>query len=244
MTTERKSLPFEVKAADDSLVELYAAAFSNVDRANEVIEPGAFRNLPEFVLSGWLGVNHEMDDLPVATIETAEQDTYGLKLVCRWHSTAEAQATRTVVKERMERGKEVKCSIGYRVTEDAMEQRDGESVRVLKGIEIYEASIVNLPCNPAARVTSAKSWTDAIEAAYAELATCQKEGRVLSTRSRERLKACRDKLKDCHAELDGMLTETDFAPPEMAAEVVKASPAPDAELDSLFLNYLALCAQI
>jgi uncharacterized protein len=244
MSIEHKSLRFEVKAAADGEVELYAAVFGNIDRACEVIEPGAFKNLADFVVNGWLGVNHEMEDLGIATIEDATQDAYGLKLRCRWHTTDDAVAARTVVLERMERGKAVSCSIGYRVTEDAMEQRNGEGVRVLKSIEIYEASIVNLPCNPAARVTSAKSWTDAIEAAYAELATCQKEGRVLSTRSRERLKACRDKLKACHDEIEGMLTETDSAPPEMAGEVVKASPAPDAELDSLFLTYLAHCAQI
>jgi uncharacterized protein len=208
---EHKSLPLTVKAmADDGTAELYAAVFGNVDRTEEVIEPGAFKNLDEFVRSGWVAVNHDWSELGIATIEAAEQDMVGLKLRIRFHSTDDAQECRTVVKERMDRGKAVKCSIGYRVTEDAQEQRDGKTVRVLKGIEIYEASIVNLPANPAAMVTSVKHWADELDAAYVAL----KEGRVLSETNRRRLKACRDRLKETHDELETMLAETEAPPPD------------------------------
>jgi uncharacterized protein len=199
-----KQLTAEVKAATDGELVLYAAAFGNVDRTNEVIEAGAFKNLPEFVASGWIAINHDWDDLPVASVESAEQDGYGLKLTCKWHSTPEAQKCRTIVKERMERGKAVKCSIGYRVLEDMAETRDGKAVRILKSIELYEASIVNLPANPAAHVTSVKGWVADLDAAYVAL----KEGRVLSTRSRDRLASCRDRMKEACDELSKMLDET------------------------------------
>lgn len=234
MSLERKTLAVEGKAADDGTFTLYAAAFNNVDRQGEAIAPGAFTNLPEFVKSGWIALNHEWDDLPLATVESAEQDGYGLKLTCRWHSTDDAQAARTVVKERMERGKAVKCSIGFRTTRDRWEDRDGRRVRVLEEIELYEASIVNLPANPLAEVTAAKSM-DLLSEAYVGL----KEGRTLSTRSRERLAKCRDRMKEACDDIDAMLAETE--PQKDPLEPMKsADVAPD--LVDLELQFLAHCA--
>ena len=220
MSHETKHIPAEVKAASDGELVLYAAVFGNVDRVNEVIEQGAFKNLPEFVASGWIAVNHEWDDLPIASVTTAEQDAYGLKLTCQWHSTPEAQKCRTVVKERMERGKAVKCSIGYRVLESIAETRDGKAVTILKSIELYEASIVNLPANPAAHVASVKGWVADLDAAYLAL----KEGRVLSSRSRTRLASCRDRMKEACEELSMMLDET-----SMEEEATEEEPAEEAE---------------
>jgi uncharacterized protein len=158
---ERKTIAFDVKAgADDGegpgSVELDAAVFGNIDRAGEVIAPGAFKNLDLFVAEGWLAWQHDWDAYPIATIRSAMQDGSTLRVVADWHSTDDAQECRTVVKERVGRGKAVKCSIGYRVLEDAIETRDGMRVRVLKAVELYEASIVNLPCNPAASVVGVK----------------------------------------------------------------------------------------
>jgi uncharacterized protein len=202
---EHKSFDVELKADDAGMVELYAAAFGNVDRQREVIAPGAFVNLDEFVKSGWIAVNHEWDDLPVASVASAVQDMSGLRVTAEWHTTDEAQACRTVVKERMARGKAVKCSIGYRVLEDEMEQRDGMTIRVLKRVELYEASIVNLPANPQAEVVGVKSWWHDLEDAYVAL----KEGRTLSGRNRDRLKACHSRMKEACDELGTLLTETE-----------------------------------
>ena len=55
---------------------------------------------------------------------------------------------------------------------------DGKSVRSLKAIDLYEASIVNVPCNPSASVTGAKSLIDVHQAT--ELIAEIKAGRVLS----------------------------------------------------------------
>jgi HK97 family phage prohead protease len=145
MNLEHKTLALDSKAGDDGTVELYAAVFGNVDRQGEVIAPGAFSNLAEFVKSGWLALNHEWDDLPLASIEAATQDVKGLRIVARWHNTDDAQACRLVVKERLDRGKAVKCSIGFRTTKDRWDDADGRRVRVLEEIELYEA----VDCQPA-----------------------------------------------------------------------------------------------
>jgi HK97 family phage prohead protease len=206
---EHKTLALDVKAVDDDAgtVEFYALAFGNRDRQGEVIEPGAVKNVDEFVRDGWIALNHDWNSLPVASIESASQDGRGLYVKAAWHSTPEAQAARTVVRERMSRGKAVKASIGYKVLDDDHGTSDGQPVRTLKSIELYEASLVNLPANPRAEVMAAKSWAADYELAFAEL----KEGRAISARRRERLARLRD-------EIDELLAETEHRPRGDAAD--------------------------
>lgn len=154
----RKSIDLELKSVgDDGTFVMYAAAFGNVDRGGDVIEPGAFINLDEFVRDGWIAINHRGMDLPVGYPTAATQDAKGLRVEGCFHGTPEAQACRTVVKERFAAGKSVKASIGYRVVSASDKVRDGKPVRSLEQIKIYEASFVNLPMNPEADVVSAKS---------------------------------------------------------------------------------------
>lgn len=157
---ERKSFECEVKAdGDDGSFELYALVFNNEDRQGDIIAPGAVKNLDELVRDGWGALNHRAMDLPVAYAESATQDTKGLLIRGKFHTHPEAQACRTVVRERKAAGKRVLCSIGYAIEDAAQELRNGEPVRILKAIRVYEFSFVNLPANPLADVVSAKSST-------------------------------------------------------------------------------------
>ena len=101
MDLQHKSLPFAIKAMGGDgpgTFELYAAVFNNVDVHRDVILPGAFKNLDAFVRDGWGAVNHcnWSDDLGVATVDAAEQDSVGLRVKGTFHSTADAQAKRTI----------------------------------------------------------------------------------------------------------------------------------------------------
>jgi uncharacterized protein len=217
---------FDVKiepGTDPGTIVLYAATWGGPDRQGEAIDPGAFVNLETFVKDGWIALSHDFAELPIATVESATQDAKGLLLVCRWHSTDDAQECRTVVKERMERGKAVKCSIGFRVIEAATETRDGEVIRILKRVELFEASLVNLPANPRAEVVGVKHWADGLEAAVLAL----KEGRVLSSKNRQRLERLASQCREAAADLDAMLAETmREEPPSVADEdVAKSSGA-------------------
>lgn len=210
MTTpviDHKTLDCRIKAIDEGTVTLYAAVFGNVDRQGEIIQQGAFTNLDSFTRDGWLALNHDWDALPVASIEAAVQDETGLLITARWHSTPAAQECRAVVKERMERSKSVKCSIGFRVIDAATEQRSGDHVRVLKTIELYEASIVNLPANARAEVTAVKWLTP--EQAVEKARVQAKEGRTFS---RANLSAMRDwakRMRECATEMDGLCDQFD-----------------------------------
>lgn len=157
----RKTFACAFKALDDSPTgsfECYAAVFGNLDRQDDVILPGAFSNLAEFVADGFGLLEHRIGDLPIAIIDSAVQDARGLKVVGRFHSTPEAQAVRAVVRERMEAGKSVKCSIGYAADDfELVKTAGGAVVRRIKSLRVFEFSFVNLPANPEAGVTAAKS---------------------------------------------------------------------------------------
>jgi HK97 family phage prohead protease len=156
-TLERKTLDVRIKSIDADTGEyvLYAASWT-LDRTNEMIERGAFSNLAEFVQDGFLALGHDAKALPIGTISEATQDSVGLLVKGVFHSTPEAQAARTVMKERMGRGKAVKASIGFVTTKDAMVTERGKSYRLLKEITLYEISYVNIPANPAAVAVSVK----------------------------------------------------------------------------------------
>lgn len=200
---EVKAGDCEIKAVDgQGRFSAYFAAFGNVDRGGDVISPGAFRNLDEFARDGWIGINHQMDQLPVAYPIRAIQDDKGLLIDGQFHSTPEGQACRAVVVERMRAGKRVKGSIGYKTGPGDTRQTyvNGQSVRRIDGLDLFEASFVNLPMNPAADAVSAKSLTDeggpevsdkvlTIEALKTWLDTQTKAGRALSKSNHAKLKA-------------------------------------------------------
>lgn len=144
---------------DNGSFTMYALVFGNVDRQGDLIEPNAVTNVDELVKDGWIALNHDQTAMPIAIIDSAEQDQRGLKVTGRFHSHQRAQEVRSYVKERIDAGKAVKTSIGYLVPVDGehYERVDGRAVRHISKLSVYEASFVNLPANPEAEVVSAKS---------------------------------------------------------------------------------------
>jgi HK97 family phage prohead protease len=132
----------------------YGSTFGTVDRAGEFVTKGAFlKSLPAFKENGFIAVGHDWDGLPVATISEAYEDAKGLFIKCDFHTTDEAQQARKWAQERMARGKSVGLSIGYSV-KDSEPTKSGLA---LKEIELFEVSLVTVPCNPAANATSVKA---------------------------------------------------------------------------------------
>jgi len=147
----------------------YASVFGNTDRQNEVVIPGAFsKTLPAFLKDGFGALNHEWASLPIATISEAREDSRGLYVKGEFHSTPDAQAARTIVRERLERGKSVGLSIGYKVTDDEFK----EGSRHLKEVDLFEVSLVSVPANAEAQVEGIKS-SDPIEPESSEPARAE-----------------------------------------------------------------------
>ena len=226
MNLSYKSVPFAIKAMGDEgsgTFELYASVFGNVDSYGEIVMPGAFKNLDEFVKDGWGAVNHHNygPDLGISMIDEAEQDSVGLRVKGRFHSTSDAQNVRTKIRERMNAGKSVKCSFGYETLDAAEEIRDAKRIVLLKALNIYEFSFVNNPANRLAGVVGVKSddGLPRLSEIKAQLLEA-KAGRTLSAATMAKLKAVHAAMAPACDELKSFLDEHDTLD-----EASKSSPS-------------------
>jgi HK97 family phage prohead protease len=136
----------------------YGAVFNNIDRGNEIILPGAFReSIDDFVKSGHLCADHNWKKR-LGTISSAREDSHGLFFKAQFYSTKFAQDMRKQVRERIDRGKNVGLSVGYRIVDEDRRKSDG--VRLLKKLVLFEISVVSVPMNALAMAASAKGDID------------------------------------------------------------------------------------
>ena len=224
----------------------YASTFSNWDSVKERPVRGAFApHLSDFLKDGFVAIGHSWSALPIATPTVAREDDIGLYVEAEFHTTPEAQAARTVMKERAARGKSLKLSIGYEVLEDEYV----EEGRLLKSVKLYEYSLVNVPANQAAIITGIKSGAvsafglnEHIEEVVSALDVLAgrvrerhdfrtKEGRVLSSANRTRIEDLLPSLMSVHDGLKDLLNAT-------------APKASEDEVKQAFMQWLHLEAQL
>jgi Caudovirus prohead serine protease len=158
LQTKRFELKVSVDQEDDDIFEAYFAAWDTVDRQSDLIEgPEPVNNVDEFLRDGWIALAHDQASLPVAIPLEAVQDSYGFKVKGRFHTDAKSQAVKRVVRERLKAGKRVLGNVGYLTAPDACRysQIQGQRVRCIKSLSIYECSFVNLAANAGAYVISA-----------------------------------------------------------------------------------------
>lgn len=136
-----------------------ASVMGNLDSADDVIFPGAYSAcLPEFRQSGFVAVGHEWDELPVAIPTMIEERGTALYAECRFHSTDEAQAARTVCQERLAAGLSVGLSVGFLCSpEDCMVFPDGRSLLAFAQANGYDLSLFDKPS-----ILAHKEWCRAI----------------------------------------------------------------------------------
>jgi HK97 family phage prohead protease len=160
MNIERKYFELESKSAgmgDEGAgwISGYANVKNIVDRVGDKVVDGAYQDL-ETTLKGWGSVSHDWSE-GIGTLEEAVEDAHGLLVKVAFHSDEDSQKVRTRCKERFERGKPVFFSIGYETLDSAYETIDGQEVRILKAIKVYEVSIVMAPANEKSEALAMKS---------------------------------------------------------------------------------------
>ncbi|WP_288659532.1 MULTISPECIES: HK97 family phage prohead protease [Pseudomonas] len=172
-------VPFEVKAVDDAgNFEGYASVFNNIDLGDDVILPGAFTRV-KTTRAGRLklALFHDLTRL----VGSAEynQDQHGLYLKGRINlNVSYARDAYELMKE----GTLDSMSIGFNTLDDAIEQREGRRVRIIKQAELWEASIVPFGMNPEAQVMSVKSDIRLFESALRErMGLSQKEAAAVAS---------------------------------------------------------------
>ena len=165
MEMERKYLDLEVKSVGEpsgdshGFLEGYGAVKGNIDTYNDVIRDGAFANLDKLIGSGFMGKSHDWDDA-MGWVEEAYEDEYGLWIKLAFHSTQDAQDLRVKVNERIKAKKSVGLSIGYFTKQASQGTMDGQEVRFLDEIEVFEVSVVTMPANDRAQVLAAKGHSE------------------------------------------------------------------------------------
>lgn len=227
----------------------YGSVFNNLDSYGDIVVPGAYVDtIPQFLKMGFVAIGHDWCGTPVAYPTEAREDSFGLYFSAAFHSTKAAQNARRVMRERLEAGKDVGLSIGYRV-KGYTDLDDG--TRELTKIDLHEISIVTVPANRAAVVTGAKSGPHAglsfadhseqmrviaeeFVARAAVIAGMRaKDGRELSAANRARIAGCREVVDDAISALSGV--SADFADLLAATE-----PKPKGDANNLALKAAAL----
>lgn len=214
----------------------YASVAGVVDSGNDIVEKGAFTaDLPEFLTHGFIGQGHNWDGQPIGTVAEAYEDDHGLFLRGEYHSTPQAQQVRQIAIERMQRGKSVGLSIGFKINPEG-KSVDDEGHRRLSSIKLFEVSHVNVPMLRPAGLTDIKSQgtpfsehgarvlgdlTDYLARAQDRLELSAKEGRQLSAANRQKLLKLLESLgslKTLEEEIGELLAMTDPQKTEVQPE--------------------------
>ena len=151
---EFKSFDITEHKADDSgnlIITGYGAFFGNLDSYKDIIAAGAFaETLLEKRDRIAFCYQHDIWN-PIGKIQDIKEDDKGLWL--KVMLSAAEDDIQTKVKE----GILKEMSIGYRVVDSSEEMRNGDQVRILKKINLYEISLVTIAANPLAVIQSMKS---------------------------------------------------------------------------------------
>lgn len=277
--TRRMTVPFEVKsvkmadAADQYAGEIegYAAGIHNIDRAGDMILPGAFADdLPRFMSEGVVCWQHDWAD-PIGTPVEAREDSFGLWTKSRISKTSRGVDAMTLIRD----GVIKKMSIGYRVQDYEAVNRAGllaylatttleesrkagivsafdelgfGSLFLLKKIKLYEYSPVSVPANPNAIITDAKSLTGLTFAQHSDAVLTAVEGlteriaEITALRSEQGRKA-----NPAHLELIDKLSDqcgSVIAELHRMAESLRPEePAVSDESKRIYAQFLRLQAQ-
>lgn len=157
MEPQRLDTRVEIKAVDTAqrLIDGYAAAIGNKDRVGDIIDSAAFvRTLKENddVL---VFIGHDASRLPVGEPVSMRTDTKGLLTQTRVYNTPAGDELLEVAKQRMQSGRTLGMSIGYRVVKD----RYSGGARHLLDVDLLEYSFLASPvlaANPEAVMVGVK----------------------------------------------------------------------------------------
>lgn len=154
----------EVKANGKKygLIKGYVSTFGDIDRGYDVVEKGAFIKCLEWFRTEGKKIpicwQHNLD-IPIGGIDVANiyEDSKGLFLAegkLYIDDIEKAKEIHACIKE----GIVTEMSFGYMINDSSIDTIDGENVRKLKDLMLYEISPVVVPMNPKAKITDVKSF--------------------------------------------------------------------------------------
>lgn len=218
MTEEMKWLttPLTFKAdGSEGAIEAVFSTFGVVDRGGDIVERGAIADA-QAVPMVW---SHNWEKIIGKGTTRIEPD----RAVFTGHLFLDTDAGKDAYQTMKSMGDLMQYSWGFRVLDADFVERDEEFVRIIKRTELFEVSPVLVGEGMGTHTLSLKysmpfpDHSDAVRAAVegfvarsrslADLRT--KEGRVLSSANRERLKSIADSLTSAAGDLSAILKDTE-----------------------------------
>lgn len=158
---ETRKVDVEFKAAEEeNRVEFIASVFGTMDKVNDIMEPGAFKKtiqervpagLVKFLDSHTYDIQHTL-----GTVIKAEEREEGLWGVAEISKTPSAQEA----KQKMLEGHIDKLSIGFDTIQEEFETKDGERIRYIKEVKLYEISAAPIVIDEDTRIVNVKAVVD------------------------------------------------------------------------------------
>jgi hypothetical protein len=215
----------ELKAAADGWeFSGYASTFGNVDVGGDVVLPGAFtaslKSRPKPKLF-WQHDSHE----PLGVVTALREDDRGLFGEWKISKTTRGQDAYQLLKD----GAIDSMSIGY-IPTDSEFKDDG--VRELKSVDLLEVSLVSIPMNTEALVTSVKAQLSEMPfgAACKRLAAFLEHGVAEAKALHTRRASDKRELSDLHiSAIDEVLEQAEAWVTELKALRERTAP-PEANL--------------
>jgi len=219
----------EVKDADRGEVEAVFATLGVKDSDGDVTLPGAFEDGAEVVISAY-GHTSWQGLLPVGKGTIREVGDEAILSSQFFMDTQAGKDTFTVVKNLGARGE---WSYGYDPVKYSFGEHDGEQVRFLESLKVFEVSPVLLGAGVGTRTLAAKAaglrFGDDVSAVLAEvdritvraadvMAMRAEKGKGLSEDSRSLLEQLHSRVKALQAVLDEQVGETEASPLRAAIE--------------------------
>lgn len=220
---ERKSIQIELKADKPGSFTARIATLNVVDKQGDETLPGAIEEGKEILVSAymhgsWTGGK---DSLPIGKAVLRETET---EILGDGEFNLKTETGREHYETIKFSGGLQEWSYGFKVDESTEEQRDGHRVRILEKITIFEMAPVLKGAGTDTGTLSIKNdkttYVDEAEmalAAVTDLVTRTKEinelrlkeGRVLSTVNRKRIKTLLESLSEVTADLKELLDATE-----------------------------------
>lgn len=147
--------PLEIKElSDDGSFSGYGSVFGNVDYYGDVVEAGAFTKTLAAKMPAMLWQHDSAE--PIGVWTKIAEDEKGLYMEGRLLTGKVSRASEA--HELLKAGAVKGLSIGYMPKAwEWLKDHNGDSIRHLKEIDLWEVSLVTFPANEAAVVTSVKS---------------------------------------------------------------------------------------
>lgn len=157
-------MKFEVQADEGGPGRFagYAVTYGQPLISGDVVKFGAFdASLDGFLLRGALLSQHDWDKTPVGMFTAAKSDDHGLWFEGVWHSTEDAQTSRTIAQERIAAGKSVALSVGFLLEEfEPVDAKDKWGPVVVTNGTLLEVSLVGVGNDPNATLTQVHGLRD------------------------------------------------------------------------------------